>query len=65
MPSTMSERERWAAAARMLEMYGDEVGPILLNRVQRLLENDDQPLAYDWIDISQKVERLHSAEGFA
>lgn len=59
----MTEDEQWAAAARLLEVHGDDVGNVLINRVKELIDQGDQASARDWIAISFKVQQLYDPEG--
>jgi hypothetical protein len=61
----MTEQEQWAAAARLLEAHGDEVGDVIVRQVKKLMKLGDQASAKDWIDISIKVQTLYSPEGDA
>ncbi|NML88783.1 hypothetical protein HHL26_06840 [Sphingobium sp. TB-6] len=61
----MTDQEQWAAAARLLEVHGDDVGNVIVRQVRVLLDRGDQASAKDWIDISVKVQALFSPAGDA
>ncbi|WP_416463158.1 hypothetical protein [Sphingomonas sp. VDB2] len=63
--SDMPEDEQWSAAARMLEVHGDDVGNVLIERVRSLMDAHEHQEAKTWLDICSKVQRLYGGEGGA
>ncbi|PNQ02135.1 hypothetical protein [Sphingobium sp. SA916] len=61
----MTEQERWATAAHLLEAHGDDVGNVVIRQIRELMDRGDQASAKDWIDISFKVQMLYGPEGDA
>lgn len=61
----MSEQEQWDAAARLLEVHGDDVGNVIIGQIKDFMDAGDQASARDWIAISFKVQSLYSPEGGA
>lgn len=52
------EHERWAFAAKVMDMHGDDIGIFIAERIRSLAENADHDGVRFWIDISEKVLQL-------
>lgn len=57
MPLT-PDQERWAFAAKLMEIHGEDVGIYIVGRIEDLRQNDDTGGVRFWIAIADKVAQL-------
>jgi len=53
-----SEQERWAFAAKLLEMHGDRIGDYVAERADHFREHGNQDALIFWEDITMKFIQL-------
>lgn len=51
-------QERWAFAAKIMEMHGDDVGIFVAGRIRDLTDKADHNGVNFWLDIADKVMQL-------
>lgn len=56
--TVLTDWELWAVAAKMIAAEGEDVGDLLVDRVQSLTEAGDDDGVATWLAIADRVQQL-------